>query len=64
MTFKASVSTPIDCKGESQLTDATQYLIDARKNVMGIRLEKSDQWFDIGSPSAYWKALFQSRSLS
>jgi UTP--glucose-1-phosphate uridylyltransferase len=44
-------------RGEIQLTDAIQTLIDWGLNVCAVRLKSSDSWLDIGSPETYWDAL-------
>jgi UTP--glucose-1-phosphate uridylyltransferase len=57
VVFKALERTVPGKKGEIQLTDAIQRLVDWGLNVYAIRLNHSDAWLDIGSPETYWDAL-------
>lgn len=44
-------------KGEIQLTDAIQKLVDWGLNVYAVKLDKNYAHLDIGSPERYWEAL-------
>jgi len=57
VVFKALEKTVPGKKGEIQLTDAIQKLIDWGLNVCAVRLNHNDAWLDIGSPETYWDAL-------
>lgn len=43
--------------GEIQLTDAIQRLIDRGHDVWAVRVERNEQWLDVGTPESYWEAL-------
>jgi UTP--glucose-1-phosphate uridylyltransferase len=55
--FKALEATQPGRKGEAQLTDAIQKLIDWGLNVYAVKLDKSYAHLDVGSPERYWDAL-------
>jgi UTP--glucose-1-phosphate uridylyltransferase len=55
--FKALEATPPGRKGEVQLTDAIQKLIDWGLSVYAVRLDKNYAHLDVGSPERYWDAL-------
>jgi UTP--glucose-1-phosphate uridylyltransferase len=46
-----------DRKGEIQLTDGIQGMIDAGFKVIAVNLKKEERWLDIGTPHLYWEAL-------
>jgi len=54
--FFALKNIDIGYNGELQVTDAIQFLIKSNKKVTGFNL-KSIPWFDIGTPTNYFKAL-------
>jgi len=43
--------------GEIQLTDAIQRLIDEKRDVRGILLDRDELRLDIGTPKTYWEAV-------
>lgn len=55
--FEALKETVPDKKGETQLTDAIQKLIEWNKEVYAIKLDKTYKRIDIGTPQAYKQAL-------
>jgi UTP--glucose-1-phosphate uridylyltransferase len=55
--FKALEATQPGRKGEAQLTDAIQKLIDWGLSVYAVKLDKSYAHLDVGSPERYWDAL-------
>jgi UTP--glucose-1-phosphate uridylyltransferase len=55
--FKALEATKPGRKGEVQLTDAIQKLIDWGLSVYAVKLDKNYAHLDIGSPERYWDAL-------
>ncbi len=55
--FKALEATKPGKNGEIQLTDAIQKLIDWNLKVYAVKLDKSYNHLDIGSPERYWQAL-------
>jgi UTP--glucose-1-phosphate uridylyltransferase len=55
--FKALEATKPGKNGEIQLTDAIQKLVDWGLKVYAIKLDKSYEHLDIGSPERYWQAL-------
>jgi UTP--glucose-1-phosphate uridylyltransferase len=55
--FRALEETPIDKRGELQLSDALQKLIDWDLKVCAIRLDTKSTRLDIGTPETYWEAL-------
>jgi UTP--glucose-1-phosphate uridylyltransferase len=55
--FKALEATQPERKGEAQLTDAIQKLIDWGLNVYAVRLDENYAHLDVGSPERYWDAL-------
>jgi len=55
--FKALEATQLGRKGEVQLTDAIQKLIDWGLSVYAVKLDKSYAHLDVGSPERYWDAL-------
>jgi UTP--glucose-1-phosphate uridylyltransferase len=55
--FDALETTKPGKNGEIQLTDAIQKLIDLDSNVIAVKLDRSYQHLDIGSPERYWQAL-------
>jgi len=57
VVFKALERTAPGKKGEIQLTDAIQKLVDWGLNVYAVKLNHNLSWLDIGSPETYWDAL-------
>jgi len=57
VVFKALERTAPGKKGEIQLTDAIQKLVDWGLNVYAVKLNHGHSWLDIGSPETYWDAL-------
>ena len=57
VVFKALERTAPGKKGEIQLTDAIQKLVDWGLNVYAVKLNHDHSWLDIGSPETYWDAL-------
>jgi UTP--glucose-1-phosphate uridylyltransferase len=57
VVFKALERTPPGKRGEIQLTDAIQRLVDWGLNVFAVKLNHDHMWLDIGSPETYWDAL-------
>jgi UTP--glucose-1-phosphate uridylyltransferase len=55
--FKALETIQPGGKGEIQLTDAIQKLIDWGLSVYAVKLDKDYAHLDIGSPERYWEAL-------
>jgi UTP--glucose-1-phosphate uridylyltransferase len=55
--FKALEATQPERKGEAQLTDAIQKLIDWGLSVYAVKLDKNYAHLDVGSPERYWDAL-------
>ncbi len=55
--FKALEETKQGKNGEIQLTDAIQKLIDWNLKVYAVKLDKSYNHLDIGSPERYWEAI-------
>jgi UTP--glucose-1-phosphate uridylyltransferase len=55
--FKALEATKPGKKGEIQLTDAIQKLIDWGLSVYAVKLDKKYAHLDVGSPERYWDAL-------
>ena len=55
--FKALETIQPGRKGEIQLTDAIQKLVDWGLGVYAIKLDKDYAHLDIGSPERYWEAL-------
>jgi len=55
--FEALKATPPDKRGEIQLTDAIQNLIEMGSEVHAIKLREGDIRLDIGTPETYWEAL-------
>lgn len=53
-----------DRKGEIQLTDGIQGMIDAGFKVIAVNLKKEELWLDIGTPRLYWEALKTSYNLN
>ena len=44
-------------RGELELTDGIQKLIDWGFKVIAIKLDKDEERIDIGTPETYWEAL-------
>ena len=55
--FKALETIQPGNKGEIQLTDAIQKLVDWGLSVYAVKLDNSYAHLDIGSPERYWEAL-------
>jgi UTP--glucose-1-phosphate uridylyltransferase len=55
--FEALKNVKSDVKGEIQLTDALQILINGGFKVYAIKLQPDELRVDIGTPETYWKAL-------
>jgi UTP--glucose-1-phosphate uridylyltransferase len=62
--FEALEATSPDTRGEIQLTDAIQKLIETGHRVQAVKLLKSDLRLDIGNPDSYWESLQLSREYS
>ncbi|RLE79134.1 MAG: hypothetical protein DRJ51_08370 [Thermoprotei archaeon] len=58
--FRALEKTPLGKRGEKELTDAIQKLIDWKLNVLAVKINDNEFWLDIGTPDNYWRALQQS----
>ena len=56
--------TKPDKKGEIQLTDGIQGIIEAGLKVIAVNLKKEELWLDIGTPHLYWEALKTSYNLN
>ena len=56
--------TKPDKKGEIQLTDGIQGIIEAGLKVIAVNLKKEELWLDIGTPRLYWEALKTSYNLN
>jgi UTP--glucose-1-phosphate uridylyltransferase len=61
--FKALEEISPDRKGEVQLTDAIQKLVESNLKVYAVRLNRNHVKLDIGSPETYWEALSLSHQL-
>ena len=57
--FKALEKTQPDEKGEKQLTDAIQALIEWNCKVYAIQLVEDEDYLDIGTPETYWHTLLK-----
>ncbi len=57
--FKYLQNLPAGKNNEIQLTDAIQKMIEEKKNVKAIRVDEEEFW-DVGTPEAYWSALNES----
>jgi UTP--glucose-1-phosphate uridylyltransferase len=55
--FKALEATRPRKKGETQLTDAIQKLVDWGLSVYAVKLDDNYAHLDVGSPERYWDAL-------
>jgi UTP--glucose-1-phosphate uridylyltransferase len=55
--FEALKRTGIDKKGELQLTDAIQTIINDGGNVGALEMNEEEIWLDIGTPQTYIEAL-------
>ena len=55
--FKALEATEPGVNGEIQLTDAIEKLVEWGLKVYAVKLDKSYEHLDIGSPERYWQAL-------
>jgi UTP--glucose-1-phosphate uridylyltransferase len=55
--FESLRKTKKDERGEIQLTDAIQSLLDSGRKVQAIKLRPDDLRLDIGTPETYWEAL-------
>ena len=55
--FKALEATRPGKKGEAQLTDAIQKLVDWGLSVYAVKLDDNYAHLDVGSPERYWDAL-------
>ena len=53
-----------DRRGETQLTDGIQGMIDAGLKVIAVNLKEEELWLDIGTPHLYWEALKISYNLN
>jgi UTP--glucose-1-phosphate uridylyltransferase len=58
--FKTLNMTLKDRRGELQLTDGIQRLIDSELSVTAVKLGDMGVWLDIGNPQTYLEALIQS----
>jgi UTP--glucose-1-phosphate uridylyltransferase len=61
--FKALEEISPDKRGEVQLTDAIQKLVEQGLNVYAVKLNRNHVKLDIGSPETYWQALSLSYQL-
>ena len=61
--FKALEEIAPDKRGEIQLTDAIQRLVESDLKVYAVKLNKNQVKLDIGSPETYWEALSLSHQL-
>jgi len=61
--FKALEEVAPDNRGEVQLTDAIQRLVEWDLNVYAVKLNQNHVKLDIGSPETYWQALSLSYQL-
>jgi UTP--glucose-1-phosphate uridylyltransferase len=59
--YIAIEKTEPDVNGEVQLTGAIQQLINERRVVLALNLEKGDRRIDIGTPGSYWDVLKAAR---
>jgi len=55
--LKALKVTRTGVRGEIELTDAIQKIIDWGFKVYAVKLPEEDFWLDIGTPEKYWEAL-------
>jgi len=55
--FKALEATKPGINGEIQLTDAIEKLVEWGLKVYAVKLDRSYEHLDIGSPERYWQAL-------
>ena len=55
--LKALEKTELGKRGEIELTDAIQKIIEWKFKVYAIKPPKNQIWLDIGTPQNYWKAL-------
>ena len=55
--FKALENLTPSERGEIELTDGIQRLIDWGLKVYAVELGSDGIWLDIGNPESYWKAL-------
>ena len=62
--FKFLKQAKPDRKGEIQLTDGIQGMIEAGFKVIAVNLKKEELWLDIGTPQLYWEALKTSYNLN
>jgi len=56
--------TPLGPRGEKELTDAIQLLIEEEGDAYSIELGEKDFWLDIGNPKSYWSAIELSYKLA
>jgi len=61
--FKALEEISPDKRGEIQLTDAIQRLVEWDLKVYAVKLSQNHVKLDIGSPESYWEALSRSYQL-
>ncbi len=61
--FKALEEIAPDKRGEIQLTDAIQRLVEWNSKVYAVKLNQNQVRLDIGSPETYWEALSLSYQL-
>jgi UTP--glucose-1-phosphate uridylyltransferase len=62
--FSALNSINLGLGGELQLTDGIQHLIDSGLEVLAVELEQDEYWIDVGSPTTYWTALYESHTFN
>jgi UTP--glucose-1-phosphate uridylyltransferase len=55
--YHALETVDSDEKGELQLTDAIQYLLDIESEVYALKLDSSEKRLEIGTIESYWKTL-------
>ena len=64
LIFKALESIEPSSRGELELTDAIQKLIDWGCNVFARKIPNGALWIDIGTPETYWIALKKTYELA
>lgn len=57
--FEAIRSTTLDHRGELQLTDAIQLLVERGEKVIGVRLDRSEKRYDIGNLESYFETFLE-----
>ena len=57
--FNAIRETPIDRRGEIQLTDAIRILLKRGERIIGVRLPASEKRYDIGNFESYFETFVE-----